>query len=156
MSNAETPLDNAEQLDAILIERAVAGHSECFSLLINRHLTVLKRRLAGMISNEADLEDTLQEVILKVWQHLAAFRGEANIRTWMTRVAINQARQLFRRDRTRPACVPLDHFRDFRAPDELQDKSIMKQQALAGMLEALQQLPPKYRDALTLRDLQGV
>jgi RNA polymerase sigma-70 factor (ECF subfamily) len=160
--NTQTPLRARGEMlpnfarceDAILIGGAIAGQSDCFAVLVDRHVTALKRRLAMMIPNDADLEDTLQDVLLKIWQHLTNFRGESDIRTWMTRIAINQARARYRRKRSKPDCSSLDDFSNIRSSGELQDQSAMKKQAISSLLCAVKQLPRKYRDTVTLRDLQ--
>jgi DNA-directed RNA polymerase specialized sigma24 family protein len=48
------------------------------------------------------VEDLVQDVLLKVWCHLATFRSESSFRTWITRVAMNEALQSYRRERCRP------------------------------------------------------
>ena len=78
--------------DKVLIEMAVAGRSDCFSVLVDRHLPAVRRHLRAMVPNESDQEDVLQEVLLKVWRHLADFRLECNLRTWMIKIAINALR----------------------------------------------------------------
>jgi RNA polymerase sigma factor (sigma-70 family) len=84
--------------DRTLMQRTLAGQSDCFAALIDRHLAAVKRRIGSMVQNPADREDLLQEVLLKVWLHLSAFRAESSFRTWITRVAINEAMQSYRRE----------------------------------------------------------
>ena len=87
--------------DCALVELALEGQVECFSVLMDRHLAVVRRRIRSMVRNAADADDLLQEVVLKVWKHLSTFRSESSFRTWMTRVAINEALQNCRRERRR-------------------------------------------------------
>ena len=51
--------------DEVLIEMAVAGRSDCFSVLVDRHLTAVRRHVRAMVPNEPDQEDVMQEVLLK-------------------------------------------------------------------------------------------
>ena len=95
-----SPLANCD--DGALIQMAIDGRSDCFSVLMGRHLVAVKKRLRFMVSNEADLDDLVQEVQLKTWLHLATFRKESNLRTWMIRIGINQAWQSYRRSQCRP------------------------------------------------------
>src|SRR5260370_12130487 len=90
--------------DSALIKLALAGQTECFAVLMDRHLAPIRRRIGSMVRNTTDADDLLQEVLLKVWIHLSTFRSESSFRTWMTRVAINEALQSFRRERCRPLC----------------------------------------------------
>lgn len=82
--------------DSTLIKLTLAGQSECFTVLMDRHLSVIRRRVAYLLRNSSDADDVLQDVLLKVWCHLSTFRAESSFRTWMTRIAINEARMLQR------------------------------------------------------------
>ena len=93
--------------DSTLIKLALEGQTECFAVLMDRHLIAVRKRIASMVGNATDAEDLLQEVLLKVWRHLSTFRSESSFRTWMTRVAINEALQFYRRERCRPTCQPI-------------------------------------------------
>ena len=68
---------------------------------MDRHLIAVKRRIGSMVTNVTDRDDVVQEVVLKVWLHLSTFRSESSFRTWIMRVAINEALQIFRRERQR-------------------------------------------------------
>jgi RNA polymerase sigma-70 factor (ECF subfamily) len=137
--------------DAVLIQMAIAGRNDCFSLLMDRHLAAVKRRLRFMVSNEADLEDVVQEIQLKAWQHLATFRAESSLRTWMTRIAINEACQLYRRAKRKCLCEPLDE--GIALPEEPVDQRLLRAEATAALRCAVAKLPGKYQEVLMLRDL---
>lgn len=81
--------------DSTLIKLALAGETECFAVLIDRHRGAVRRRITSMVGNTADADDLLQETLLKVWHHLPTFRSESSFRTWMTRVAINAVLQAY-------------------------------------------------------------
>lgn len=130
---------------------AIAGRNDCFSLLMDRHLAAVKRRLRFMVSNEADLEDLVQETQLKAWRNLDTFRSESNLRTWMTRIAINEACQLYRRSKCKRLCEPLHET--IALPEESADQRLLRAEATAALRCAMARLPPKYQDVLMLRDL---
>ncbi|HXJ39124.1 MAG TPA: RNA polymerase sigma factor [Bryobacteraceae bacterium] len=137
--------------DAVLIQMAIAGRNDCFSLLMDRHLTAVKRRLRFMVSNEADLDDVVQEIQLKAWLHLKTFRLESNLRTWMIRIAINEACQLYRRGKRGRLCEPLDEAVAFL--EESADQRLQRAEAAATLRCALAKLPRKYQEVVMLRDL---
>jgi RNA polymerase sigma-70 factor, ECF subfamily len=85
--------------DNALISMTLAGQPECFAVLMDRHLFAVKRQVFSMLRNTIDADDLVQEVLLKVWRSLSTFRSEASFRTWMTRVAINEVLQWYRRER---------------------------------------------------------
>src|ERR1700728_3548499 len=84
--------------DSTLIALALAGQNECFAALIDRHLAPIRKRIASVVRNAADVDDVLQETLLKAWRRLSTFRSESSFRTWLTRVAINEALQSYRRE----------------------------------------------------------
>ena len=93
--------------DSALIQRALAGQTESFEVLISRHLPAVRARVRLMTPNTADVEDILQEILLKVWRHLSTFHSQSSFRTWITRVAINEVLQSHRRRQSRPICQTL-------------------------------------------------
>src|SRR5580704_12039417 len=99
--------------DKTLISMTLAGQPECFTVLMDRHLFVVRRYVVSMLRNAMDADDIIQEVLLKVWRNLSAFRSEASFRTWMTRVAINEVLQLYRRERYHSRCQAADNLDDF-------------------------------------------
>ena len=85
-----TPLATLD--DSLLIKLAREDQDECFSILLDRHLMAVRRRIGSMVRNPTDADDILQEVSLKAWRHLSTLRSECSFRAWMTRVAINEVR----------------------------------------------------------------
>jgi RNA polymerase sigma factor (sigma-70 family) len=140
--------------DADLIQLALAGRGDCFSLLMDRHLSVIKNRVRTLVSNEADLDDLVQEILFKVWRHLAHFRAESSLRTWMTRVAINEALQSWRRERSRPLYRPLEDSPEPLSSMESPDRSVLSAETNAAVLGAIAGLPKKYREVVVLRHLR--
>jgi RNA polymerase sigma-70 factor (ECF subfamily) len=141
--------------DSVLIERALQGQAECFAALMDRHSVAVRRRIASLVRNSADIDDLFQEVVLKVWLRLATFRSESSFRTWMTRVATNEALQSHRRQQRRPLCRPLgDHEAFIASPSEPADRSLARDEAVRALRVAVAGLPEKYRQVIILRDLE--
>src|SRR5271168_5125362 len=97
------PLTTLE--DNTLIKMTLNGQPECFSILMDRHFSVVRRRLGQIVDNTADADDIMQEVQFKVWRFLSRFRFESGFRTWMTRIAINEALQSYRRKKYNSCCM---------------------------------------------------
>ena len=140
--------------DSTLIKLALAGQVECFSVLMDRHLGTVKRRIESMAPNATDLDDILQEVLLKVWRHLATFRSECSFRTWMTRVAMNEVLQSYRMKRRNPLCQALGDLDAFASQVESPHQSFARLEATKTVRSALAGLPAKYRQVLILRDIE--
>jgi RNA polymerase sigma-70 factor (ECF subfamily) len=140
--------------DSTLIKLALAGQVECFSVLMDRHLGTVKRRIESIAPNATDLDDILQEVLLKVWRHLATFRSECSFRTWMTRVAMNEVLQSYRMKRRNPLCQALGDLDAFASQVESPHQSFARLEATKTVRSALAGLPAKYRQVLILRDIE--
>jgi RNA polymerase sigma-70 factor (ECF subfamily) len=134
--------------DRVLAERVWRDSDEgAFRTLHRRHTPALYQfalRLLG--GNEHEAEDVVQDTWIRAVEHLAEFRWEASLKTWLAGIALNLCRGLFRRkDRgwitLRVADEPTA---DPRSEIELWDL----EDAIAG-------LPPGYRTVLVLHDVEG-
>src|SRR5258706_16116113 len=115
--------------DITLIRRALAGQAESFAALLERHSVALRKRIRSMVPNPADAEDLLQEVWLKVWRLMSTFRAEASFGTWVTRVAINEVLQSYRRARYRPRYQELVDLDAFVSPSDSPHQSFVRVEA---------------------------
>ncbi len=142
------PLD-----DKTLIEMILAGHNECFDVLMDRHLCVIRRRVDSMIPNKAEAEDVLQLAQLKIWTHLSTFRCHSSFRTWITRIAINEALQSFRRTRMGREWDAMD-FDRLAASADSPERLYARKEVAGTIRRAIRQLPAKFRRVVVLRELR--
>jgi RNA polymerase sigma-70 factor, ECF subfamily len=140
--------------DSALIKGALAGRVECFTVLMSRHLGAVKRRVVPMMQNAADVEDLLQEVALKVWQHVSTFRSESSFRTWMTGIAINEVLQSYRQSRRRPVCWEFIDHDACACPAESPYHLLAQAERDRAVRAAIATLPEKYRQILILRNFE--
>jgi RNA polymerase sigma-70 factor (ECF subfamily) len=140
--------------DRVLIERTLAGQGECFGVLMDRHMAALKKCINSMVRNASNADDMLQDAVVKVWRHLATFRSESGFRTWMTRVAINEVLQSYRREKCRPRPDPGNSLDTLVSSFESPHLSLVRSQATQTVHCAVAGLPEKYRQVLILRDLE--
>src|SRR5215211_5895165 len=92
--------DYAVMDDFRLVELARNGEATAFRAIMKRHNRRLYRVARGVLGDDSEAEDVVQETYVKVFQSLAGFRGEASLTTWLTRIALNEA--LGRKRRRRP------------------------------------------------------
>ena len=152
--------DNAS--DQELVRRVQQGEKEAFATLVHRHERSVYWMIHGILQNQADSEEILQETFLKALQHIREFRGEAKFSTWLIQIAVNEARMRRRKYRT-GLHDSLDEERDpdspFR-PRELTDwrpnpEAAFAREELAALLHrATRSLPKNYREVFLLRDVQ--
>lgn len=154
--------DFSQASDEELVRRVCSGNRELFTYLVRRYERIVYRIVHGILDNPADCEEVLQESFLQVLQHIETFRGEAQFRTWLTRIAINEARRRLRKYRAKLHDsideVPNDMMA-FRAR-ELRDwypnpEEKLATEELGRLLEsALCSLPRIYREVFLLRDIE--
>jgi len=139
--------------DSALIEGTLAGRSECFTVLMNRHMPAVRRRVKSMAPNTWDEDDLVQETFLKAWRHLSSFRSDASFRTWITRVATNEVLQQYRRNRRSPAGPAATGLDTCASHDESPHEALARMETRQTIRTAIARLPEKYRRVLILRDL---
>jgi RNA polymerase sigma-70 factor, ECF subfamily len=140
--------------DRTLIEMALSGRSECFSALMDRHVAAVRRCITSIVRNASDVDALVQDTFLKVWAHLCTFRFEASFRTWITRVAVNESLALYRRQRCRPCCSAPENLEAFPSGCESPEEALARSEIRLTLHAAIATLPRKYRDVLTLCDLE--
>jgi RNA polymerase sigma-70 factor, ECF subfamily len=136
--------------DAQLIAACRRGEARAMEMLYHQY----KRRVFGMahrIVGGSDAEEVAQEVFVRVYRGLGAFRGDSALSTWIYRLTVNAAlSHLARRGRRHE--VGDDGLTELPAPPATERDS-----ALAARIEtALAQLPPGYRAILVLHDVEGL
>ena len=146
---------NAPSDDALLAAAAV-GEAAAARILAERHggwLIALAARLLG--GDRAEAEDIGQETLLRLWRAAPGWRpGEAQVRTWLYRVAANLCTdRLRRRGRAR---VGLDAVPEPADPAPSGPERLQSQARLAALDAALADLPERQRLAVVLRHIEGL
>ncbi len=159
---------NAPTAEEQFIERLKAGEAAAFDHLVRERSGEVYALLYRLTEDPEEARDLTQETFLRAFQHIKRFRGEADLKTWIYRIAINQARNRWRwwRRRKRDMTVSLDagdKYSDeplssrLRAPDGANPE----QETLAHEREkvlgaALRSLSRSYRETVILRDIEGM
>jgi RNA polymerase sigma-70 factor (ECF subfamily) len=145
-----------------LIRKARGGDQQAFAELVMLHADRVYGALRRFGLDAVDADEVAQEVFLRAWRGLGRFEERAQLSTWLYRIAFNEAKRRLSR-RTLPRAQPapegdaLDPVAALPEPVE----SGPEARALAGELErrldaALDELPPEWRDAVVLRDIEGL
>ena len=77
--------------DAELVERARAGDQAAFGVLVERYQHVVVRAARAIVGRQADAEDVAQDALVRAFQHIGGFRGEASVKTWLLAITWRQA-----------------------------------------------------------------
>jgi RNA polymerase sigma-70 factor, ECF subfamily len=149
------------------LERLQRGEAAAFERLVAEHSGDVYALLYRLTSDGEEARDLTQETFLRAFQSISRFRGDANLKTWIYRIAVNQARNRWRwwRRRRRDVTVSLDatdehHEQPLGATLRNNDAVDPEQETLArereGQLRhALLGLRRSYREAVILRDIEG-
>jgi len=149
-----------------LIERARLGDREAFDELMEAHLPRVWRVAFRIVRHEQDAEDVVQETFLAAFRTIPAFRQEAKLSTWLTRIATSRALNHLDRmsERVRRAGRPIDL-----RPAELELgvpepaatgpsplEALEARELAERLVECLERLPGPWRSVLALREGEGL
>ncbi|OKH70888.1 RNA polymerase sigma factor SigM [Mycobacterium sp. SWH-M5] len=141
--------------DAELLAAHVAGDRYAFEELVLRHHSQL-RRLAYLTSNHLDdVDDVVQEALLKAHRTAATFRFDSAVSSWLHRIVVNTCLDRLRRARSRPSAT---HYVELGHVDHLRDPAGDPAPRVAAAIvveRALLQLPVDQRAAVVAVDMQG-
>lgn len=143
--------------DQGLLAAARDGDQRAFERLAERHTARLRRVLLRITRNPETAEDAAQDALLRAWQNVSRFEGHSSFFTWLTRIGINEAYRAMQRPNARPT-LPLDDAIGERIPawDTQPDEIFETREFLDAIEQALSRLPVEYRQAVVLRDVEGL
>lgn len=145
--------------DAVLVRAAQRGDREAFGALVARHTPAILGLTSRMLGPSTDAEDVAQEAFVAAYRSLAGFQFEAKFRTWLYRIAVNKCTDVLRARHAN--LVSFDTAGDDGpvwepADDETPDWELAQTELAAALEEAIQALPPLYRESFVLRHVEGL
>lgn len=167
MSPHIAPPPAPSDTDLQLVERTVAGDQRAYELLVLKYQRRIERLIARMVRDTDLVQDIAQETFLRAYRALHQFRGEAQFYTWLYRIAVNTAKKALldmKRDpvltesalqtgseddeTSRPANEPIN--------EETPETVLAAQEIAAAVNAAMEALPEDLRQAVTLREIEGL
>jgi RNA polymerase sigma-70 factor, ECF subfamily len=149
--------------EARLLDGLRLGEEAAYETLILRYEQPVFSLVSRLVDNPADAGDVVQEVFLKVFRKVASFRAESSLKTWIYRIAVNEARNqrrwFGRHSRHEvgidPAPGETQGYSDWiedqgRSPFEV----TLDHETQTMIEEALNQVSPTFRAALVLREIE--
>lgn len=106
MGSIKSVYDSTEELD--LVHRAKVGDESAFESLYAAHHAHVVLTISRFIRDADDAEWIANKSLTQVWKHLPAFKEQSKFRTWITRIAINEAQMFLRSEKRRQHDVSLD------------------------------------------------
>jgi len=155
--------------EAQFLERLKAGDATAFNRLVEERHSDIYALLYRLTEDAEEARDLTQETFLQAFRNIAGFRGDADLRTWLYRIAVNQARNRWRwwkrrrRDRTVSLDAPAGSESETPLSAGIRDEGAgdPERQAIAhererALLSALRTLSRSYREVIVLRDIEGL
>jgi RNA polymerase sigma-70 factor (ECF subfamily) len=140
--------DAAPDPDAPLVELLRQGDKGAFDEIVKRHQRSLKRLVERYLRDAAEAEDVVQAALLRAYERIADFRGGSAFRTWLFRIAINDALSRMRVAKA----VPLDELEDVATfTRSLQTSRLVAAEVWDRVRSRLEELPTRQRLVLELR-----
>ena len=157
----------ASDSDAQLVERAAAGDHRAYELLVIKYQRRIERLIGRMVRDVDLVPDIAQETFIRAWRALHQFRGDAQFYTWLYRIAVNTAKKSLLELKRDPVVTEAalqssdDDDETSRRDNELTAEStpeseLAAREIAAAVNAAMEALPEDLRQAVTLREIEGM
>lgn len=154
--------DYAAMEEAQLVRRAREGDREAFRGIMRCGNQRLFRIARSVLRDDAEAEDVVQEAYVRAFTNLDAFRGEASIYTWLTRIALNEANGRLRKRRLSVGLDEIEtmqnqgsHVIMFPNADATPETDVARLQTRRVLEAAIDELPTDFRVVFIMRDVEG-
>jgi RNA polymerase sigma-70 factor, ECF subfamily len=151
--------------DARILRGLRAGVESAYEELMDRYEHPIYSMVYRLLGNQNDASDVVQEVFLKVFRGVGAFRQQSSLRTWVYRIAVNEAynhRRWFARHCRREVSLEKDYPEQEHVVEMAQDPGpspydqALDSETRVLIERALTRINPQFRAAVVLRDIQNL
>ena len=154
---------SSQRVDHELVQRVQRGDSAAFDLLVRKYQHRIIALIGRYVSDWSECQDVAQDTFMRAYRALDGFRGDAQFYTWLHRIAVNTAKNHLVSAGRRPPTGDIDvadaeqfdsgiRLRDNDTPE----RELMRQEVEQTVLRAVQALPEELREAITLREVEGM
>ena len=147
-----------------LVTALSQGSEDAYEILIQRYQQPVYSLVCRLMNDPGDTPDIVQEVFLKVFRNVGAFRGNSSLKTWIYRIAVNEAynhRRWFCRHQRQEVALGSEEGTPNYAggmtdPGRSPFEQAADHETRALVEQALEKLNPKFRAAVVLRDIEDL
>ncbi len=148
-----------------LLGRLRCGDERAYEQFVIRFQQPVYNLVSRLLNDPADASDVVQEVFLKVFRNIPSFRGQSSLKTWMYRIAVNEAhnhRRWFTRHRKQEVGLDTENEGARTYQETLPDRSrspfeyASEHETHSLIEEGLTILNPNFRAAVILRDIEDL
>ena len=150
---------NTATSDEQIVERALTGDGEAFGEIVRRWERRIFALTYGMLGREEDARDATQETFLAAFRNLRGFRGEAQVSSWLHRIAVNQCITRQRRAKVRKEAALEDeqekNAASFSAPIEFSPRHVVEgREHVLAVRRAVSSLPVELRQVVVMKEFE--
>ncbi len=157
-------LELAELSDEDVMERCALGSEAAFRALVQRYRSRLMNLVSRFINDRDRAEEISQEVFLRVYRNRERYRKSGKFSTWIFTIAVNLTKNEIRSRIRHRGTFSLDAVDEetggqgMSFPDlkPLPDEDLNAAEIRSRIAEALEKIPARYREAVILRDVEGL
>ena len=148
--------------DAELVRRALAREEAAVRAIMQANNRRLYRLARGILRNDSEAEDVVQETYVRAFTHLESFRGDSSLSTWLSRIAMNEALGRLRRQRpgvewnSLPQATLEAQIIPFPLAADDPEKSMAQREIQHVVEHAIDELPEAFRLVFITRVIEGM
>jgi RNA polymerase sigma factor (sigma-70 family) len=136
---------NPDISDEQIISRVLGGERDIYEVIVRRHNVKLYRVAKGILKDDEEIQDVMQEAYLKAFEKLYQFKGKSSFSTWLTRILINAAFARFN-EKKKIHKTDIENVRE-------ENISVPAEQPIEPTIDSL---PSTYRSVFMLREINGM
>lgn len=150
------------EIDAELVCKAQKGDKTAFDLLVRKYQHRIAAVVSRLVRDHGECQDVVQDSFIKAFRSLPSFRGDSQFYTWMYRIAVNTAKNHLASRKRRPgADVEIEdaEFIDggvYVQDNDTPEQELLREEVAQVVSRALAALPDDIRQAITLREMEGL
>lgn len=163
---AASPVSVRSRAETEFIEKLKAGEATAFDNLVNLYSGDIYGLLYRITEDAEEAGDLTQETFLSALKAIKNFRGDADLKTWLFRIAINESRNRFRwwKRRRKEKTLSLDApfgtgettlGETFSSNDKNPEENVLQKERESKLRQALNEIPEHFRETIVLCDIEG-
>jgi len=148
---------NESSSDIELIEATMGGDDNAFRHLVERFMDEVSRTVTGMMGPVPEVDDVVQEVFIKLHRSLSTYRGEASLKTFVVRMAINKSLDALRKRKRSSWLKPWSDQEALSRPSaDVSDFNMTSRERRNELRRAINILPENQRAVIVLRLVEDI
>ncbi len=132
-----------------LLERLRRGESGAFDEVLRLHRQTVYAVAWRVLGNHGDADEAAQQTFVKAWRAIGGFRGDASLRTWLVRIALNVSRSMIGRRRPEEGLDEIERVSEHEGDGA--DDVLDRMEARSEVRKAVLTLPPRQREVVLLK-----